>query len=73
MYLFRVFFLTTLDIYKAYFKSRHIRIQDLEIYFLCEKLLHLYVMGFVTKFFLIFIIDEVKNFATNNIVQSCWS
>ena len=27
MYLFKVSFLTTLDIYKAYFKSRHIQIQ----------------------------------------------
>ena len=27
--------------------------------------------GFVTKCFLIFIIDEVKNFAANNLVQVC--
>ena len=26
-------------------------------------------LGFVAKYFLIFIIDEVKNFATNNIIQ----
>ena len=29
--------------------------------------------GFVTKCFLIFIVDEVKNFAVNNIYSSCWS
>ena len=29
--------------------------------------------GFVTKCFLIFIVDEVKNFATNNICSSCQS
>ena len=26
-------------------------------------------LGFVAKYFLIFIIDEVKNFAANNIIQ----
>ena len=30
-------------------------------------------LGFITKCFLIFIVDEVKNFATNNICSSCWS
>ena len=29
--------------------------------------------GFVTKCFQIFIVDEVKNFAANNICLSCWS
>ena len=28
---------------------------------------------FVTKYFLIFIVDEVKNFAANNNHSSCWS
>lgn len=27
--------------------------------------------GFVTKYFLIFIVDEVKNFAANNNIWSC--
>ena len=70
MYLFKVSFLTTLDIYKAYFKSRHIQIQrpralffSVRSYYICTP------TGFVTKFFLIFIIDEVKNFAVNNIIQ----
>ena len=30
MCLFRVYFLTTLEIYKAYFKSRHIQLQNQE-------------------------------------------
>ena len=29
--------------------------------------------GFVTKCFLIFIVDEVKNFVANNIHSSCWN
>ena len=29
--------------------------------------------GFVTKCFMIFIVDEVKNFATNNIHSSYWN
>ena len=44
----RVSFLTTLDIYKAYFKSRHTwRIHaksDLVSYFLCKKLLRLLLL-----------------------------
>ena len=28
-----------------------------------------YALGFVTKCFLIFIVDEVKNFKTNNLPQ----
>ena len=46
--------------------------RDQEIYFLCMKLLRLYA-GFVTKCFQIFIVDEVKNFAANNICSSCQS
>ena len=30
-------------------------------------------LGFVTKYFLIFIADEVKNFVANNNHSSCWS
>ena len=37
LYLFRVSFLTTLDIYKAYFKSHHTRIQrPRDVFSLCE-------------------------------------
>ena len=52
VYLYRVYFLTTLDIYKDYFKSHH-------------KVMH----DFVTKYFLILIADEVKNFVANNLLQ----
>ena len=69
MYLFKVSFLTTLDIYKDYFKSRHTWIQkprdlffSMKSYWVCTP------WGFVTKCFLIFIVDEVKNFVANNIV-----
>ena len=71
-YLFRVSFLTTLDIYKAYFKSLHNRdtktkslIFSVRSYCVCTP------QGFVTKCFIIFIVDEVKNFATNNNHSSC--
>ena len=44
-------------------------------YSLLMKLLRLCTLGFVTKCFLIFIVDEVKNFATNIffklVCQSC--
>ena len=46
MYLFKVSFLTTLDIYKTYFKSRHIRIRWPRVYFFYEKILLLYAIGF---------------------------
>ena len=70
MYLFRVSFLTTLDIYKAYFKSRHIWIQRQRDYFFSRRSYYICTpKGFVTKCFLILIVDEVKNFAANNIIQ----
>ena len=71
--LFRVSFLITLVIYKAYFKSHQTWKQRLRTHILCKKLLHLYVLGFVTKCFLIFIVYEVKNFATKNNQSSYWS
>ena len=46
MCLFRVSFLTILDIYKAYFKSLHYGYRYQGTYFLCEKLLRLYAIGF---------------------------
>ena len=50
MYLFTVSIFTTLDIYKTYFKSRHIQIQiPKDYFFLCEKLLHLYVLEFCNQ------------------------
>ena len=56
MYLCRVFFLTTLDIYKAYFRGRHIREYKENTwkmwpmpYFLCKKLLRLCALGFCNQ------------------------
>ena len=55
MYLYRLSFLTTLDIYKDYFKGHHACIVWLDAksglvhYSLCRKLLRLYAKGFVTK------------------------
>ena len=73
-YLFRIYFLTTLDIYKTYFKSRHIQIQRPRVYFFSVRSYCICTpQGFVTMCFLIFIIDEVKNFTANNNHSSCWS
>ena len=49
VYLYRVSFLTTLDIYKAYFKGRHVCKKWPSSLFSLKKLLHLYTKGFVTK------------------------
>ena len=56
MYLYRVSFLTTLDIYKAYFRGRHIREYKENIckrwllpYSLWKKLLHLCTLGFCNQ------------------------
>ena len=48
-YLYRIFFLTTLDIYKAYFKGRRACRKCPSSLFSLKKLLHLYAKGFVTK------------------------
>ena len=59
MYLCRVSFLTTLDIYKAYFRGRHIREYKKNIckrwpkpYSLWKKLLRLCALGFRNQVFL---------------------
>ena len=70
----RVFFLTTLDIYKAYFKDRHIgeykentcKRWPSVLFSLKGVTASFAPEGFITKYFLIFIVDEVKNFAANN-------
>ena len=36
-------------------------------YYICTS------QSFVTEYFHIFIVDEMKNFTTNNIYSSCWS
>ena len=48
-YLYRVFFLITLYIYKAYFKGRCACIYQPSSSFSLKKLLRLYAKGFVTK------------------------
>ena len=75
MYLCRVSFFTTLDIYKAYFKGRHKREYKENkckkwpnaLFSLKEATASLHLMVLVTKCFLIFIVDEVKNFITNKL------
>ena len=61
MCLCRVSFLTTLDLYKAYFRGRHIREYKENIckrwlmpYSLWKKLLHLYALGFCNQVLLDF-------------------
>ena len=48
-YLFRASFLTTLNIYNTYLKAVIHRYRDQETYFLCVKLLCLYVIGFCNQ------------------------
>ena len=70
MYLFRVSFLTTLDIYKAYFRSRqHTDTKTKRFIFSARSYCVCMPQDFVTKCFLIYIVDEAKNFAADNIVQ----
>ena len=78
MYLCRVYFLTTLDIYKDYFKGRHKMMQknntcivwpEVEIALVHHSLCRSYCVFMPRvlwpRSFLIFIVDELKNFATN--------
>ena len=51
VYLYRVYFLTILEIYKDYFKGRHACRKWQSSLFSLKKLLHLYAKGFVTKEF----------------------
>ena len=78
MYLCRVSFLTTLDIYKTYFKGRHIEeykentSKGDRCLVLSKRSYCVFApQGFETKCFLIFIVDKVKNFAANNLLQVC--
>ena len=78
MYLCRVYFLTTLDIYKDYFKGRHKMMQknntcivwpEIEIALVHHSLCRSYCVFMPRvlwpRSFLIFTIDELKNFAVN--------
>ena len=84
-YLYRVSFLTTLDIYKNYFKSYHkwckvlqknnpcILWPETEITLYHHILYRSYCIFtprvLWPRSFLIFIVDELKNFATNNLFK----
>ena len=78
MYLCRVYFLTTLDIYKDYFKGHHKMLQknntcivwpEVEIALVHHSLYRSYCIFMPRvlwpRSFLIFIVDKLKNFATN--------
>ena len=71
MYLCRVSFLTTLDIYKDYFKGRHACIvwlnakSGLVHYSLCRSYFVFASRVLWPRSFLIFIVDELNNFAAN--------
>ena len=70
----RVSFLIILDIYKAYFKGHYTdkntyRKWPRALFSLQEITASFAPYGFVTKYFLIFIVDEVKNFVANNIFK----
>ena len=82
MYLCRISFLTILNIYKNYFKGRHKVMQknntcimwlEAEIALVHHSLCKSYCIIMPTvlwpRNFLIFIVDELKNFAANNLLQ----
>ena len=75
MYLCRVSFLTTLDIYKDYFKGCHTYIvwpnakSGLVHYFLWRSYCVSTPRVLWPKSFLIFIVDKLKNFVANNLLQ----
>ena len=84
-YLCRVSFLTTLDIYKNYFKSRHEWCKGCNFFFtcivwpkteialihhtLCRSYCVLTPRVLWPRSSLIFTVDELKNFAANNLPQ----
>ena len=75
MYLCRVSFLTILDIYKDYFKGHHACIVWLDAksslvhYSLCRSYYVFTLRVLWPRSFLIFINDELKNFATHNLLK----
>ena len=75
MYLCRVSFLTILDIYKDYFKSHHACIvwpnaNGSLVYYSLYRSYCVYTPRVLwPRNLLIFIVDELKNFATNNLFQ----
>ena len=75
MYLCRVSFLSTLNIYKDYFKGRHTSFEwpnaksDLVHHSLWRSYYVFTPRVLWPRSFLIFIVNEVKNFAANNLPQ----
>ena len=75
MYLYRVSFLTILNIYKDYFKGHRACIVwpnakgSLVYYSLCRSYCVYTPRVLWPRNFLIFIVDELKNFTTNNLFQ----
>ena len=76
MYLCRVSFFTTLDIYKDYFKDRHkmmhkiIHAESALVHYSLWRSSCVFMPRVLwPRSFLIFIVDELKNFSTNNLLQ----
>ena len=69
----KVYFFTTLDIYKNILKAVMYGYSDQVLNFSIRSYYVFTPLSFITKCFLIFIVDEVKNFATNNNHSSCRS
>ena len=86
-YLCRFSFLTTLDMYKDYFKSRHkgckvkqrdnpcilwLEIKIALVYYILSRSYCVFTPRVLwPRSFLIFIVDELKNFTTNILSQVC--
>ena len=75
-YLCRVSFLIILDIYKDYFKSRHrgdariIHADSALVHHFLWRSYHIFTPRVLwLRSFLIFIVDDLKNFAANNLFQ----
>ena len=74
-YLYKVSFLTTLDIYKAYFKGRHAytewsNAESAEVHYTLWRSYCIFMPRVLwPRSFLIFIIDELKNFTANNLFK----
>ena len=72
-YLYRVSFLTTLDIYKTYFKGCHtskIYVESALVHYFLQRNYCIFTLRVSWPMsFLIFIVDELKNFATNNLFK----
>ena len=74
-YLYKVSFLTTLDIYKAYFKGRRACIEwsnaeSAQVHYSLWRSYCIFMPRVLwPRNFLVFIVDELKNFAANNLFK----